>query len=461
MNVSFNNPSIQHQSQAEPQQLPHQMPGTPQNPARPGMNPLTQQMMGSVLANIPKGRAEAAGTMQLTGTMVFDDIAGVKQEDHTKKQAKTLRQRQQTTVQQRNRNAQRKSVRSAALTLDDHDAPIKDASSSTLAALRGKGREQTEEDLEREYNDPLQRYSLLHNTLSELEDRDMPAAEKEELKEHLNGMLSDLVAKHRDAIRKGLRDQTEVAASMQAMAGNNASLREIRFLYGAKGAGVFDSPLSPLAMAKALHERFGADNFTSGMGGLRTRMSTEFHAEPEKGMNPRFWLCMTDAAAFNAVQSTHAIAGELRRDLIEKAHVMPKASNAAVTVSLLGVVDAGKSKVNSLVSQIYDLNEADPVQKGRVYEQVLLAVRKLPHSFWPQEKLAQRMEVVEDLLKQVGVAYRGMPTLETGVERHERQWRESWDKKEECARRRKQNPDAVCGNPLCPACGTSGTKEEA
>jgi hypothetical protein len=406
--------------------MPQQTPGMPQTPVRPGLTQLAQQMMGAVLGQVPKGRAEAAGTMQVTGMMVFQDMAGVQQEDHTRKQQKTLRERQQTTVQQRNRNAQRKSVRNSIINPDDHDAPIRDASANTLAALRGKGREQTEDELEREYNDPLQRYSLLHNTLAELDERDMPAAEKEELKEQLNGMLSDLVAKHYDDIHRGLRDQAEVAAAMQAMAANNVSLREIRFLYGAKGTGVFDSPLSPFAMAKALHERFGAENFTSGMAGLRTRMSSKFHAEPEKGMNPRFWLCMTDAAAFNSVQSTYAIATEMRRDMIEKANVMPRASNAAMTVSLLGVVDAGKSKINSLVTQVCDIHEADAVQKVWIYDTVLTAIRRLPHNYWSQEKLPQRLEVIDELLKQVTGAYRVAPTLETGVERHEREWREAW-----------------------------------
>lgn len=427
MSVSVNHhiPQAQPQVQPTPQYAPLQTPGMP-NPLKPGLNQLVQQGLAGLLASVPKGRAEAAGTTQITGMAVFDDLAGVKQEDSTKtKQKKTLRERKQS-VQQRSRNTQRKVITRTNLLQEDEEEPIKEAASKTLAALRGRGRQDTEEELAREY-DPLQRYALLHNALVELEDKDMPATEKEELKEQLNGMLSDLVAKHRDEIRRGLKDQADVAAAAQVMAGSTRNLRELRFLYGAKGTGVFDSPLSPLAMAKALRERFGGDNFIKGMSSLRGRMASEFHVEPEKGMNPRLWLCYSDAMAFLTVQSTYAIAGELRRDLVEKAAVMPQTDDAEVTESLLGVVDAGKSKINGLVSRICNLKDADSVQKGRVLEQILVAVRKLPHTFWAAEKLPQRLEVLDDLLKQVGVAYQGMPTLETGVERHERQWRESWE----------------------------------
>jgi hypothetical protein len=423
--VSFN-PNI---AQPQPQAPHYDQQSVPTNP-RQGAQGVVPQALAGVMQAFGKSRAEGMGSTQITGLPIFDDLAGVKPEDSTRAKHKTLRERKQTTVQQRSRNAQRKSMTRINLNPEEDDEPIRDAATKTVSRLREKGRQGLEEELEGEY-DPLQRYALLHNALTEVKEQDLPPKEKEELKDQLNGMMSDLMAKHRDQIRKGMKDQKEITAAVQAMAGGgSASLRELRFLYGAKGTGVFDSPLTPLAMAKALHERFGADNFNSGMASLRTKMSSEFHVDAQKGMNPRFWLCMTDASAFNAVQSTYAIAAELRRDLVEKANIMPRSTHATVTVSLLGVVDAGKSKVSSLVTQIHDFKDTDSVMKGRVYEQILLAIRKLPTTLWAHDKLSQRLEVLEDLSKQIGVAYRGMPTLETGVERAERKWREDWfDKK--------------------------------
>jgi hypothetical protein len=421
MNVSFNPNALQPQPQLQPQSQAQQT--VPVNP-RTGVQGFVQQALSGATQFFGKGRAEGGAT-QIMGMNIFNDMAGVKDEDSTKLKQKTVRDRAQTSVQQRSRNAQRKNMTRINLKPEEDETPIREAATGAVLTLQEKGKEGLEEECDQQGYDPLQKYALLHNALTELKEQDLPANEKQEMTDQLNQMMADHMAKHRDEIRRGLKDQSEIAAAVQAM-GGGASLRELRFLYGAKGTGMFDSPLTPLAMAKALYERFGAENFNSGMASLRSRMSSEFNMDTEKGMNPRFWLCMTDASAFNAVQSTYAISTELRHDLVEKANVMPRATHAAVSVSLLNVVEAGKAKVPTLINQIHEPSEADPVTKGRVIEQVLLAIRKLPPHFWALDKNAQRLEVLEDLSKQIGTAYRGMPILETGVERAERGWRADW-----------------------------------
>jgi hypothetical protein len=382
--------------------------------------------LAGTAANAAKGASEggdvaaADGETEVTGTSVFDDLAGVKPHKFKRKE---LKQRLQTTVQQRRSPQQRKvPPRINVNPDDDDDMPIRHAATSAVSRLREDGRDALERDLENEL-DPLQRYALLHNAMREVDEQNLPALEKEELKEQLNGMLDKLMKEHRSEIRQGMKSAEDIEAAVRAMAGGPkpASLRELRFLYGAKGKGVFDSPLSPLAMAKALQERFGGDSFTSGLNSLRSKMSGELRAEHKKSQSPRFWLCMSDASAFNMVQSTHAIAVELRRDLVAKAQVLPKVNPAAITVSLLSVVEAGKSKVNSMVAQICDAKDSDPVKKALVYAQVAHAIKMLPLALWALDKQSQRLDLIDELVKQVVGTYGSMPMPELSVERKERQ----------------------------------------
>ncbi|MBJ7311928.1 hypothetical protein ACFOLJ_03105 [Rugamonas sp. CCM 8940] len=409
--------------------VPHDAkPAAPANPNAPPQAP----QAGAVASGPARPRGDGAEQTKVTGTAVFDDLAGVSQ-PHVKK--RDLKQRL-TTVQQRSRNTQRKQLTRINLNQDEDDEPVRTAALETLTALRDGGRGALSEELAGKY-DCLQHYALLHNALCEVDEQDAPAAEKQKLKSELNGMMGELMEQHRDEIRQGLKDTQELEAAMQKMAGGSdakpASLRELRFMYGAKGKGIFDSPLTPLSMSKALFQRFGAGNFSSGLSGLHTRMSAELRAEQTKGMTPRLWLCMSDASAFNSVKSAFKIATELRRDLVAKAGVLPKASPAAMSLSLLTLVEAGKPKANSIVAQIHDTRNADSGTKDRVYTQVLHAVRNLSTTLWPLDKMTQRIELLDELSKQVTSTHKGMPLMETSVERRERAWRADFDKQRDGA----------------------------
>ncbi|RZI42198.1 hypothetical protein EGT07_13315 [Herbaspirillum sp. HC18] len=412
----------------QPTTAPFPDKGTAPDARQIGDKPAQSHIVGDT--SLPaKRRADGATGVELISVPDFLNAAGVSphQTSHHGQMRRRLHERlMKQTVQSRSRNAQRKATQRISLNQDDEDDyPIRDAASKTISSLRVSGKKSLQEQLESEY-DPLQNYALLHNALCELEEQELPLSEKEDLKEDLTSMLNDLMKKHRDEIRKGLKDAQELETAVNAMARgpdfSAVSLRELRFMYGAKGPGYMDSPLSPQAMAKALQQKFGSANFSSALTSLQGRMSSEFRTNPQKSLTPRLWLCMSDASAFNAVRSTFAIAGDLRRDLIEKAHVLPRTSPASMTISMLSIVEGGKSKVNSFIFQLYDHKSADANTKGRVYTELLQSFKKLPTTLWPQERTG-RMELMEELRKQVLESYRGMPMVETSVERHEREWR--------------------------------------
>jgi hypothetical protein len=410
-----------------------------------------------------RSRSDAAANARLTNLLEFEETAGSSTPNFKKKE---LRHRLKVVVHQRSRDSRdprRRQLTPIRLNPEEDDEPVLIAASNTVDKMMMSGRDVLERELDNEY-DPLQRYALLHNAMCEVDKKDLPQAKKEELKTEFNGMLDDLMHKHRDEIRKGLKDAQELEAAMQAMAGGTdmhpASLRELRFLYGAKGTGELDSPLSPLAMARALQQKFGAENFSSALYSLRTKMATEFRADDRKDMNPRLWLCMSDAAAFNSVQSTFAIATDLRRNLIERAQVMPRTSHASMSVSLLGIVESGKSKVSPFVTQIFDAKDADAATKGRVYAQIQHAIRELPTTMWPHDKPSQRMDVLDELGKNIKGAYKIMPALETSAEIREKEWRIALgaeklsraDLQRKGCRRRDGRMD-LCTDCTDPACG--------
>ncbi|SFL98055.1 hypothetical protein [Rugamonas rubra] len=399
----------------------------PAAPAQAAPRPGAGAAPGAPGAAPARPRAEPGEAGRVVASAVFDELAGVGQPQPKRRD---LKQRL-AGVQQRPRGAQRTQLTRINLNPDEDDEPVRTAALATLTALRDGGRGKLSEELAASY-DSLQHYALLHNALCELDQQQLPAAVQRRLKDELGGMLGELMEQHRDEIRHGLEDSEELAAAMQRMAGGSearpASLRELRFLYGAKGKGAFDSPLTPLAMSKALFQRFGAANFSSGLSGLHTKMSAELRAEQSKGMTPRLWLCMSDAGAFGLVKSTFRVAVELRRDLVAKARVLPKASPAAMTQSLLTLVEAGRPKALGVVAQIHDLRHADAATRDRVYTQVLQAVRTLPTTLWPLDKMAQRVELLDELGRQVSSTHKGMPLMETSVERRERAWRSQFER---------------------------------
>jgi hypothetical protein len=432
-------PGVQQPAQQQPLPPQHFVPT-----AKPGSSSL--QLSSQAFSSATRETStKAAGGAQRVAVMIMADLGGA---DLPEVEPKTLNQRQQkqesrqlTASQQRpaqSRNprsaraqtdgAQRSGTVSVAgleLEEEDDEQRLANAASATISKLRTSGRKALEQEHNEKY-DPLERFALLHTAKLKLENEDLPEPEKEKLKTSLNEMLTDLWGYHHDEIRKGLKSVEELEAAVDAMGAagkmHPASMRELRFLYGVKGTGDFDSPLSPMNMAKVLLRKFGATGFGHAFAELRTKMSVELSiVQPERYV-PRFWLSSNDASAFNTVQSTFAIARKLNMDLRQHAKVEPNASDAHTMITLLGIVEAGKAKVHGLVAQIYDTRQAGSAVKGKVYQQVGVAVRSLPIPMWSQGQ--QRIELLDEVDKQVtGANKQRMPTNSTFEERREKQLR--------------------------------------
>lgn len=383
--------------------------------------------------------ADAAGQSQLMGTQIFEDLSGGKMPSFKQK---TLRQRFLTTVQQKTRNANRKMLARLKPENEEEDAPVREAASKAVASLRKHGQSALAQQLSNEY-DPLEHYALLYNALCQVDDENLPDEEKEEVKTKLSSMLDDLWEQHGEQIRKGLQDAEALEHAVGAMAAarnvNPTSIAELRFLYGSKGKGRFDMPLTPLAMAKILQQKFGSENFSSAMGDLRSKMAADlrkdasYRDDPARSVSPVMWLSMSDAAAFNAVQSCHGISSGMNRDMAEKVGLLSGASPASITVAILVLVESGKPKLTAFITQVVDLRQVDQIKKGQAYDVILQWLKKLPLTLWPQDKLGQRMEILDEVSKMTHNAHYSaiLPLMTRDPENAERQWRAELAQKNE------------------------------
>lgn len=128
---------------------------------------------------------------------------------------------------------------------------------------------------------------------------------------------------------------------------------------------------------------------------------SDSHPGQSQLKGPRLWLSLSDADAFAKVQSAFFTACELRRDLSEKAGVLPKMGHGALTVLLLGLADIGKGKIGGVLAQIYDNKKADSETIARVARVFLDTLNKLPSTLWPPDRTANRLDMIEDLRKMV------------------------------------------------------------
>jgi len=155
-------------------------------------------------------------------------------------------------------------------------------------------------------------------------------------------------------------------------------------------------------------------------------MKSDLRKNPSRSMG-RYWLTMADSSAFTLVRSTIATAEALRRDLADKAHLTPKTGSADLAVILLSAAEAGwgKGKASQLVAQIVELSGPALKRKGHAYLLVRDAMAQLPLVLWPQDKLAVRRELLEELTRQLNLLQIDMTSNPSREELREQQWRDA------------------------------------
>ncbi|WP_296555946.1 hypothetical protein [Pigmentiphaga sp.] len=125
----------------------------------------------------------------------------------------------------------------------------------------------------KQHFEPLQRYHVLFEALHALENLDLPPRKKKAMGRTVNSMMTALIDKFPHEVRKALQETDDLVPAVGAGPEHGpASVRDARFLIGAKKYGNVDTPLTPLTILKALIKNFGADNCVQAMETLRSRM---------------------------------------------------------------------------------------------------------------------------------------------------------------------------------------------
>ncbi|TWI42501.1 hypothetical protein IP92_05477 [Pseudoduganella flava] len=155
-------------------------------------------------------------------------------------------------------------------------------------------------------------------------------------------------------------------------------------------------------------------------------MKSDLRNNPQRSMG-RYWLAMSDAAAFTLVRSALAIAAKLRAGVAEQVHVVPPLSGPELAVALLTAADAGwgKGKATHLMAELADLKGVDCLGRAKAWTLLRDAVAELPTGLWALEKQALRRELLDELERQANAAKSELPPLPSKVELREQQWRET------------------------------------
>jgi len=155
-------------------------------------------------------------------------------------------------------------------------------------------------------------------------------------------------------------------------------------------------------------------------------MKSDLRSNPQRSMG-RYWLAMSDAAAFSIVRSALKIAATLRAAVAEEVHVVSSLSVPEIAVLLLTAGESGwgKAKAGHMMSEVADLKGLDYQSRARAWILLRDAVAELPTTVWSQDKLSVRRELIDELERQVRAARDELAPLPSKVELREQTWRES------------------------------------
>ena len=256
-----------------------------------GMNPIINNLAHhAVLAHNAKqtatrnkAAANSAQQFQTTGKARFNQSAGVFGMLGRIKRSLSERLSRRTNAKGKQRASDKGSSGvSRREEMEDDDMSLSSYTSGFFENMRDddedtRGRRvEIEKKLEDDGRDPLQSYVFLQKALFDVDNQDMSPEKKDSLKATLKEMLKDVYERNPQEIRKGLQAADELTTAVDAMSAlsdkSANSVRELRFLYGAKSDAKQDAPLTPLTMLKALVKHFGSEHVEAAVGELRSKM---------------------------------------------------------------------------------------------------------------------------------------------------------------------------------------------
>ncbi|MFB9241711.1 hypothetical protein IV454_18735 [Massilia antarctica] len=348
--------------------------------------------------------ASAAGTAsEAIGKAGFDDLAGIGTvQAHLPKVRMPLARRLART-------------QTAALPAaqDEYDTPLATAAAHLIESLAQPG----EDGRERWQGtqDPLQQQMLLEQARQQLDEQaDDGSGRRDTVGARLDAMQAGLGARHGAAIAEGRRhaDAFEGALATLDAAAPGASaptLSALRRQFGAPASGRRDSPLAPAALLDILLAHADQAGTAGALGRPPARLHEELRRRGRSG--PRLWLSLQDAACFQLVNTSYALAGELRRELSERAGTAPLAGQGALARLLLGLGEADAGQAAPLLRQLVDMERLTPRQRAAACQSLRATIARCPDAMWSGAAPSQRPRLLDQLQELIIEHHAAAPAL--------------------------------------------------
>lgn len=272
---------------------------------------------------------------------------------------------------------------------DDED--LQTAAIAALELLQQEGSNALEQHLDQHY-DILERHSILRELLAQL---DQQGPMSEPYAGDVKQQLQQLQQQHAEQLAPALQAQSLLEGALASL--QNGSFASLRASLGAARQGKKEQALSPLSLATALKQQFGANHFGLALHQARSRLAAQFRHRPQAWASPQLCLSLADANSFAAVNTCFTVAGELQRDVSANAGVLLKSSQLDTALSLLGVCETRSSNLTNLVANLCDTSVLNPAQRRQLYQLLRHALAQLPLTMWSKDASAQRSVLLDQL----------------------------------------------------------------
>lgn len=351
-----------------------------------------------------------AGDGKTLGKAEFDDLAGMAaHHGHAHKVRTPLPRRLSRTLARQPQPAEH----------DDVETPLRTAAAQLIEKLSGA--DDDAHPWRRGPQDPLQQHTLLEQARQLLDQQpDGGGGQRARLGARLDAMEADLRGRHGAAIDEGKRQALAFEATLSTLddgaAGGDGpgTLSDLRRRLGAPADGRRDAPLAPQALLDILLKNAGRAGAAAALGRPPAQMREELRRRGHSG--PRLWLSLQDASCFQLVNTSYALAGELRRDLSERAQTTPLIEQGALARQLLRLGEPEGGQAEPLLRQLADMQRLSPSQRAAACQSLRGVIARCPDGMWEGEALPQRNRLLDQLRQMTVEHHAALPAQSTAPE---------------------------------------------
>ena len=278
----------------------------------------------------------------------FDEIAHIHHHHHHEHAHKTAGGARLQRAASKSRKQPQNAVSS------EGENGLHSAAANFVNRLSKKDEGALDQALDEQY-DELSQYFLLDEAKRQVKEKGLNPEDEERLNKTIDRMMDKLSRNPR--VMAGKQEGQSFCQSVDRMRARSiertgvesGALRELRTMLGSGARGRHDEPLSAFALAKSMQ---GVEDVDETLSELGTKFAggarnNRLAVEPTP-----VWLSFRDMASIAIVRTSFKIAGEIRRNLSDKANVTPKQGQMNLAVVLLALTELAHYLSRVLILEI-------------------------------------------------------------------------------------------------------------